>query len=644
LQEGRENANIDAGLGFIWRISANIVNQTLFLPPVLAGFLSLGLQGYTNTSSQKEFNLQNGAPLEQNYTFAGKYLAADFTLASDSVFQLFNSDFSAAALYVDADQGSDSNPGSSSAPLKTLAAAQLAVQNILATANTNIVVVLRGSFYLPQPLQFEAADSGQGSFFVTYMSDPQNPATISGGKILTGGWTLVDSTKNMYSMNVGSLNFRNLFVNGQMAEKARSNYPLTASVISDSGQVDCSQCDLPPISSPSTVEVVAIQQWIVSRCQGVLNLDKTVTVVNPCASNMMDNVEAPTRGVAWIESSPLFVSKPGQWALDSTAGILYYIPRPNEDLSTAKIVAPQLTQLIQASGLANVAFIGLKFSQTDWQQANSNAGFVDIQADMYITKVKTPKVDYEVDWIPTAFDCEACRHVLVMDSEFSGLGASGIRFGKGSTDNLFFHNQLLNISASGIQIGEFQGTDDSSTVSNTVIEDNAIMSIGQEYFGSTAIFQIYAANSKIQHNDVHDVPYTGISVGWGWSADLSPNSHDNLIFANNIFNAMQVCQDGGGIYTLSNQPGTTTAHNYVHDISTGLPGLYYGFASNGIYLDSGSSHMILNNNVMENIPNEDLVQQTYDPLEQDNTFTSDGIDSDTIKAEAGVRQLVAIRN
>jgi hypothetical protein len=26
LQEGRENANIDAGLGFIWRISANNVN------------------------------------------------------------------------------------------------------------------------------------------------------------------------------------------------------------------------------------------------------------------------------------------------------------------------------------------------------------------------------------------------------------------------------------------------------------------------------------------------------------------------------------------------------------------------------------------------------------------------------------------
>jgi hypothetical protein len=43
LQEGRENANIDAGLGFMWRISVKTMANTVTIPMAtgdLAAFLT----------------------------------------------------------------------------------------------------------------------------------------------------------------------------------------------------------------------------------------------------------------------------------------------------------------------------------------------------------------------------------------------------------------------------------------------------------------------------------------------------------------------------------------------------------------------------------------------------------------------------
>jgi hypothetical protein len=63
----------------------------------------------------------------------------------------------------------------------------------------------------------------------------------------------------------------------------------------------------------------------------------------------------------WIENSPYFVNQPGDWALDSSKGLLYYIPRPTEDLNSAEVLIPQITTLIEANGITNIAFVGIEF-------------------------------------------------------------------------------------------------------------------------------------------------------------------------------------------------------------------------------------------------------------------------------------------
>ena len=105
------------------------------------------------------------------------------------------------------------------------------------------------------------------------------------------------------------------------------------------------------------------------------------------------------------------------------------------------------------------------------------------------------------------------------------------------------------------------------------MQDNTISYVGQEYFGSTGIFQGYAANSVFDHNVIHDIPYTGISVD-GADDNASAYSYGNAITSNSIYNGMQVLQDGGGIYTLSAQNGTVITGNSIENLGTGLAGVH----------------------------------------------------------------------
>jgi hypothetical protein len=109
----------------------------------------------------------------------------------------------------------------------------------------------------------------------------------------------------------------------------------------------------------------------------------------------------------------------------------------------------------------------------------------------------------------------------------------------------------------------------------------------------------YASGTVIEHNEVTDMPYLGISVGWGWTLDDTV-LRNNIIQYNHIYNVMNFLEDGGAIYTLSKQPGTRISQNYIHSIyRSSNPSL--GAPVVGIYLDSGSSEITVSNNVISDV-------------------------------------------
>ena len=128
---------------------------------------------------------------------------------------------------------------------------------------------------------------------------------------------------------------------------------------------------------------------------------------------------------------------------------------------------------------------------------------------------------------------------------------------------------------------------------NNEISNNCITRIGQVHKGAPAITAYYTESLKIDHNEITEVPYSGINVGWGWDAD-NTTAKNNLISNNYISDYMLQCNDGGGIYVHGLNPGTEICGNYIKNGTNG-----YG----GIYPDGGSREYVIHDNITENTSN-----------------------------------------
>jgi hypothetical protein len=134
----------------------------------------------------------------------------------------------------------------------------------------------------------------------------------------------------------------------------------------------------------------------------------------------------------------------------------------------------------------------------------------------------------------------------------------------------------------------------------------------------------------IEHNELTDMPYSGVSVGWGW-ADVDNVARDNVVRYNRVWNVLHTEADGGGLYTLSRQPGTLLAENYIFDIVR-YPWLG-GYEINGIFLDEGSNLITVRDNVYENIDDADLRVNVPGP---DNVFPDATVPPAAVVANSGL--------
>jgi hypothetical protein len=152
-----------------------------------------------------------------------------------------------------------------------------------------------------------------------------------------------------------------------------------------------------------------------------------------------------------------------------------------------------------------------------------------------------------------------------------------------------------------LSLAEVKVTSGASMMDGITVSNNYIHHIGVEYNSGVGIHVVYARNSGVVHNQINDVPYSGINFGWGGNhsnivtPDANPNiSRDNLIANNLIYRAMGVLNDGGAIYTSNSQGpslehGMTIRGNVAYRMIHGPYFTYYG--------DEGSSYTTLDGNV-----------------------------------------------
>jgi hypothetical protein len=319
-----------------------------------------------------------------------------------------------------------------------------------------------------------------------------------------------------------------------------------------------------------------------------------------------------------------FLDEPGEWFEELSSGKIYYWPRPGENLNTAQVVAPVLETLVKVEfsldrPTACIQFKGIAFEPTTWLRP-SQEGLVPLQAGMFLLDAYklSPKgtayhrgLDNQA-WIGrphAAVSVRGANHVNFERCNFEHLASAGLNLENGTHDGT--HDDLgegcifRDLGGNGIQLGKFSDEeiethvpyypeDQREICSRENISDNLMTDCANEDWGCVGICVGYGRNISIEHNEVSNVSYTGISVGWGWTKATNCMA-DNRIIANHVHHiATRMC-DTAGIYTLSEQPGTFVAENSVHDIRMS-PYVFDPQHWFYLYLDEGSSFITVRDN------------------------------------------------
>jgi len=510
-----------------------------------------------------------------------------------------------------APEGRDEGAGTSDEPFATLARAQDAVRKRIAAGLTgDVTVLIRGGTYeLPETLTFGPKDSGTAEHAVTYAAYPGEQVVISGGRRVSCRQQGDDRTWTAEIPRVkdGKWCFRHLFVNGRRATRARTpnavddnpHWQLTGATLSadlTSYTLTVAPERLEAWTNVSDMEIMVAGNWAINRKRiaAVERASGTITLAGPHASG--HNAICPRPG-RWycLENAPELLDAAGEWYLDCATGVLSYLPREGEDPATAEVVAPGLGRLIEVAGtpdkpVRNLHFVGLSLQHAGWRLPEH--GYLGIQACHF-----TVGRDWHRPWarIPAAVRFNFAEGCGVRDGTIAHVGGCGIELVDGCRRNVVEGNHIYDVSGNGIMLGG--PFEEHRVPRGDRIANNHVHACGVEYYGAVGIWVGFADGGEVAHNLVHDLPYTGISVGWQWNPQPTP-CKNNLVEKNHVYDVMKALCDGGCIYTLGFQPGTVIRDNHLHDVKRSL--FAQGAPNNGMFIDQGSKGYLFERNVIYN--------------------------------------------
>lgn len=492
---------------------------------------------------------------------------------------------------------------SSTAPC-SLSTAQMKVRQLNPAMRQDIVVELADGVYeLSTPIQLSAADSGTNGHKIRYIATAGAEPILSGGLTIQN-WTIHDAQKNIYQAAVpAGFNTRQLYVNGVRAQRARMMLlaptpgPPTfgGGATGSSNGYQVSIADMTGWTNVQDIEAVMISYWQQNICPIESVSQGQIVIQEPCWTRANSNGHGMQYGLNWLENAYAFLTEPGQWYLDRSAYVIYYIPRSGEDLATAEVVAGNLEQLVTGAGVLdasgnpqfvqNISFEGLTFSYATWLNPSTSMGFPERQSGVYNDGLPYGHTT------PGVVNFSIAKNIAFIRNRFTHLGGAGLNFNTGSQGALIEGNAFSDISGGAITVGDPGDnlqTDPDLQSLNHIIANNYVTGTGVEYPGSSGILVFYTANTSVANNEIANAPYTGLSVGWGWGAPSY--AANNLISNNYIHDVMLNLFDGGGIYTSGSGAGTTLTGNYLTNIGTTGPcstsgDQYAGYSA--MYHDSG---------------------------------------------------------
>jgi parallel beta-helix repeat protein len=527
------------------------------------------------------------------------------------------------------------------------AKAQVAVEKVHNAKCNFTIFIKEGTYFLDRPISFAPVDSAADDYSITYAGYPGEKPVISGGRQVNGQWSPSKTNPNIWELYLtdvaaGKWYFQQLFVNGSRRRRANSlELPQGKQLPSSPEAYQRIQSKIDNVNTSlnrtgfiyrvndfnanwhnlEDSQIVMFYAWNTPRKWIDVQRTKqpesiarhTLFFTSPTSRPSNDSGGGKDEHQRYyVDNIREGLKEPGDWYLDRKTGILSYIPLPCEDIHTALIVAPVHLRIIEFHGdlsadnyVKNLHFKSLSFQHTEWHQSKTE--IADSQA---------------AQWLENgAIYLDGANNITFDNCEITHVGEYGLVLKQGCKNNTIRHCEISDTGAGGIVIGEFGSIGDLpnpriSSVSHNTTYNCFIHDGGQVFHNGAGIVIAKSSYNNIEHNEVSDYYYTGISVGMQWRGPPSTSNH-NTIKYNHIHHIGQgVLGDLSGIYILDN-PGTIISNNLIHNILN-YPLSYGGF---GIYLDENAENVSVENNIVHHTNSAALMTNgCINALVQNNIF------------------------
>jgi hypothetical protein len=584
--------------------------------------------------------------------------------------------------------GSDSHPGTKEQPLATLHAALRKARELRRLNDPSItggihIIVAGGKYLLYEPVFIRPEDAGTRASPTLIKAAPGERPVFSGGMTISNWRRPAQKIAGLPGNAQGKIwvadvpltggrptEFRQLWVNDVKAIRAKDRNGDSMNRILSWNKTE-ETCWIPTPATASLKKETGLEmfihQWWEIAILRIKRLethgDSTKLFFHQPESKIQSEHPWPAPWISketgnsafYLTNAIQFLDEPGEWWLDIVTSKIYYWPRAGEDMQQATVIAPVLEMLVNIEGTIDrpvtyIQFEGISFQHTGWLRP-SKYGHVPHQAGMFMLdayKLRPPgtpdkKTLENQAWVgrpSAAVKVRYANNTIFEACNFRHLAATGLDYEKGTQENLIGGNLFKDIGGSAILLGVFSEetteahipynpADEREHCSEIFIVNNLITDAANEDWGAIGIGAGYVRNTIIDHNEICDVSYTGISVGWGWTPTLNV-MRNNRITRNKICHYGKHMYDVAGIYTLSAQRGSLIGENYIDSIYKApyahIPGHWFY-----LYTDEGTSYYTVMNNWC---PSEKFLQNANGP---GNTWTNNGPQvPESIRLNAGL--------
>ncbi len=495
-----------------------------------------------------------------------------------------------------------------------------------------------GTYNVYEPVFIRPEDSGTPTS-PTVITSSGDGAWISGG-VSISGWKRQGKlmVADVPQFNGRPLDFRQLYVNGKKAVRARDvdDFEKMYRIINND---PVNEILWVPAEAVKKIQKSPYAEMVLHEMWCVANLRiKSIDIQGDSAAVRFHNPESRIQfehpwprpmvttdghnSAFYLTNARELLDQPGEWYHDIDTRKLYYYPRQGETVTEA--IVPAVETLVNIEGtldrpVENVRFENVGFEYTTWMRP-SLMGHVPLQAGMYMTdgyKIK-PKMEryqnHKLDnqgWLgrpEAAVEVSGANNIDFLKCRFEHLGSSGLDYEWGTRGGLIEGCLFRDIAGNGIVVGSFSPAshethlpydpaDGREVCSGLTIANNLITDVTNEDWGTLGICAGYVRDINIEHNEINDVSYSGINLGWGWTRTVNC-MRNNRVHANLIHHYAKHMYDVAGVYTLGSQPHSWVTENCVRDIY--VPG--YAHDPNHwfyLYTDEGSSFINVKDNWTE---------------------------------------------